>query len=36
MSSIKKIFVQRMSERTKKEIKSLSERTMKSERENDV
>jgi len=36
MLSIEEMFVQKTSERTEKESKSLSERTIKSERENSV
>jgi len=36
MLSIVRIFVLKISKRTEKEAKSSSERTMKSERENDM
>jgi len=36
MLSIEEMFVQKTDERTEKESKSFSERTMKSERENDM
>jgi len=36
MQSVAQIFVRRTINKTEKEIKSFSERTMRSERENDV
>jgi len=36
MQSVVQTFVERTSERTERESSDLSERTMKSERENDV
>jgi len=36
MQSVVQMFVRRTINRTEKETKSFSERTMKSERENDV
>jgi len=36
MLSVEEMFAQKISERTEKESDSLSERTMKSEKENDL
>jgi len=36
MQSVAQMFVERISERTERESSDLSERTMKSRRENDV
>jgi len=36
MLNIEEIFIQKMSERTEKESKTLSEETMRSRRKNDV
>jgi len=36
MLNIERMFVQKMSERTEKRIKDLLERTMRSEKENDM